>query len=800
MTTRTTRLWLGWAGILLLAGVTPSCVPTEIVHFDKVGFLDRIRLDRNGLTAAQREDCTVDCERPGEGTFRSASDRLIAELQPAAFGMGAVDLLPQADCLWIAHSSTNGRNTDAIVLHWEAFVELDRDSGLGKRLAPGSEKVAACRFTNPVDRQPICHGDPDKLGEICPPLGPAASNVAAVDSTTLHPPNIPFNVPAEGRWGLFGGDLYIAGAILREQTRAQAPAPGDYNTCDFTPIVGAEAWITQGVKGFDGPSTVDGKVSLCSGLGFRLLPDRDATYRLTCDPVLLGTVAGGGDCGSVGRTLKPNVMVVDGGRRMARRTTQDGALPRRVRWSTPVSAVHGRWQETFTPNVVVSSVRFFRLRSGVETPLDSADFSTGQLCVRENLACLVTCTGKSVAGKGLVFDPFDPASCNAGTLTPTYAVARFAAGLQPARPLTWEIVLAATPADPVYIDFDLRTVGSPPALMAEPPATDFDKLQVGTERQGVVTVSNVGGQTLRIQSVSIQGTWSGDFRARVPWAEQLLPVPVEVVPQAGGGSAVGAAADFEELPLVELLEGEAVGDGRSTLLLREVDHDGGELVAYGEAVAFDGRLALYDNPKANFQATANPPPPKGVSPIGFARRPFGRAVFRDRLLPFNLLPGEAFKVVVTAEPLTTGYDRTATLRVDAVQASDPSVAVAVEAALAVDSISGPTPYVLPQYLELPRPHWNGSRSWQASFLLVNDGETDMVRSQIQLAGAHAARFQVASVHPATWTIAPGDAEHFTIQYNPSPCGVAAIHQAEIRVTTNGGQIVVPLTGNALPCP
>ncbi|MGH9362138.1 MAG: hypothetical protein ACRD2T_09490, partial [Thermoanaerobaculia bacterium] len=309
---RTRRL--GLIPLLLLVGLQPSCLPTAELRFTKTGFLDRVRLDRNGLTAAQREDCTVDCERPGEGTFRSASDRLIAELQPAPFGVGAVDLLPQADCLWIAHSSTNGRNTDAIVLHWEAFVEFSRDVGVGKKLAPDSAKVAACRLTDPVDRQPICHGEPDKLGEICPPLGPATGNVPSVDSTTLHASGVPFNVPAEGRWDLLGGDLYIAGAILREQTRAQAPPAGDYSYCDFNPIVGTEAWISQGVKGFDGPSTVDGKVSLCSGLGFSLLPDRDATYRLTCDPVLLST-AGGGDCGSIGRTLKPNVMVVDGGRR-----------------------------------------------------------------------------------------------------------------------------------------------------------------------------------------------------------------------------------------------------------------------------------------------------------------------------------------------------------------------------------------------------------------------------------------------------------------------------------------------------
>jgi hypothetical protein len=59
---------------------------------------------------------------------------------------------------------------------------------------------------------------------------------------------------------------------------------------------------------------------------------------------------------------------------------------------------------------------------------------------------------------------------------------------------------------------------------------------------------------------------------------------------------------------------------------------------------------------------------------------------------------------------------------------------------------------------------------------------------------------VATTHPAILTIAPGDAEVFAIQYTPAPCGVSATHQAEVRVTTNGGQVAVPVSGSAQPCP
>jgi hypothetical protein len=775
----------------------PACVPSADLRYADAGFLDRIRLDRNGLTVEQRAKCSANCERPGEGTFQTAPDRLVSELHPAPFDGGEVDLLRQADCLWIAHSSSTGRNTDAVVLNWEAFVVLDREAGDGERIASGSEVVSACRLTHPVDRQPICWGDPDDHDEICPPLGPAAGNTPSVLSTRLHAGPTAFSAPSSGRWDTLAGDVYIAGARLVEQRRASMPPPEDFGACDARPIEGSEVQVVQGHQGFDGPSTVDGQVPLCSGLGFRLLPAQDATYRLTCDPVLLHLADGNSRCATAGRTLAPNVMVVNGSRRMARRTDQDPAAPHRLSWRTPTTAAGGRWQENFTPNVRVSSVRFFRLVGGVELPLEIGDFSPPQLCVRENLACLASCAGRPVPGRGLVFDVADPESCPLGPLTPTYAIDRFAAGLTPAQPLTWEVLLESPPADPVYVDFDLRTAGSPPALMASPPFTDFGRLQVGTPREGVVTVSNVGGQTLRVEEVWIDGPYRADFRHRLPTGEQLLPLPVDVVP-GKELHAIAAGEDFFELPLLELRQTDGDRDGRSTLVLRDVTPAQGELVAYGERLELDGRAAYYENPEASFQVLANPPPPVGEPAVGWARRPLGRLVFRDRWLPFNLLPGEAFRVMVTAEPAATGHDRTATLRVAASQAADPSVVVQVEALLGVDSLAGPAAYALPAAVLMPRPH-SSPPSWQASLLLINDGESDLVRFDVRLTGPDAARFALVSSHPSGRVLPPGDLEHFTFEYLPASCGVDRVDEAVVEVSTNGGDVAVPLLGHALLC-
>ena len=79
--------------------------------------------------------------------------------------------------------------------------------------------------------------------------------------------------------------------------------------------------------------------------------------------------------------------------------------------------------------------------------------------------------------------------------------------------------------------------------------------------------------------------------------------------------------------------------------------------------------------------------------------------------------------------------------------------------------------LLPDVLRFPYPDHMGRPSTTRSAVLDNFGNAPATRRTLVMAGPDAGVFQLASQHPATRTLGPGDSELFTLRF-AVPCGAS----------------------------
>jgi hypothetical protein len=113
----------------------------------------------------------------------------------------------------------------------------------------------------------------------------------------------------------------------------------------------------------------------------------------------------------------------------------------------------------------------------------------------------------------------------------------------------------------------------------------------------------------------------------------------------------------------------------------------------------------------------------------------------------------------------------------------------------------PSLTIIPEVLRFPA--YPGGPLTTRNAFLDNLGNAAATRTTVAIVGPDATLFQLASQHPATRTLGPGDSEQFVLRFS-EPCrgtqvGVVS-RSATLRIDTSQGRFDVPMLGQPTPCP
>lgn len=745
------------AALMCSAFFGSACYPPP-VHIEQVSFADRQRLDRKALSDEQRAaDVTV-------GTFRDGSnadgDRstLVSEIVQSNLPGRAVNNLPLSDCYWLA-TDAQGNVGDRVRLSWNTQLETVHSDDRS------SDHIGLCALRD-VDTGVPIH---------------ATSSGLEPEGFALYHP-----LPEEGtEHPAFDGLGALLTAHPATEIGPDSRCPGD-RELHFT----GEEQHVAGDPSFACLNRSGCEVTVC-GRGCGFLPSVDQSLRLSMafelddgevmiDEVVV-THSGGTEI--VPRWMKPNLMVVRDERRLVRPMAPLSGQPGRFSWATPVfgNAESGtRWHENFSSNVLVSTARvLFRLPSGSEVGLSGIDGN--RILIRSPVATF-ECTGEPSAN-GTLFDLASgcrlDGNATALVTTPTYAVQELSEiyGNPLTEPLRWEVAFQEDPlaqGGEVLLELNVRAEFGGAFLKLDLASRDFGRRQIGTLVEAGTSATNVGGKTLRVTSVWLDGNAAADFTVALPSDPRPVPVPIDVRWTESGEYVLEAGADWYDVPLMELVEDEPQG----LTLLRASPVDGGSFQLYGDGADGSGSVLYAHDPAADFAAW---------QPADDEDRPVSRTVWNLRALPFDLSPGESFPIHLRGRPSQLG-SLDLTLNVEAFDVTSPSVKVHIASVFQIESIPGPIPGLLPERMTIlpDRP--------RQTFLVMNHGALPLVRGFYEIVGPDAARFQVASQHPLTYTVEAGLEEWFQVEYTPFCSYPYPSHFAELRVVTDAGDLTLDLVG------
>jgi hypothetical protein len=674
----------------------------------------------------------------------------------------------QTPCLVVGQPLDSTSYADELRLAWELIGNVDRDANefLQETFKEGVEELGLCTFSSPQRR----------LLFDWPEL-PARSDDFAVpcnDGDGL--PAFAFTTQRDDHTGIANTPGHcIAGhafpeVVLEAFPRREEDPDG---RCPTVVENGHEV-----AARFDGPPmTVLDSASACGMRPSAATPSHDVSYRLT-----LREGHSFGDARPE-RWLRPNVMFVNGTRRVVRPMADDGGGG--FKWETPVS--NGapndslrQWAENYMPTVRVRRVEILsRDRGGqevVETPAD------GQLTILvprpSERDAVVTCTG-SVGDDG-VFSFSVPYQCHSDdsqalAVTPTYAPGYLDAARPLTSPIGWLVRLPGLAAGRrPFIRFSLQVVDPPGGALTITPARDFGRIRLDGWRQLPVVLHNFGGPDMEVRTIGFTAAsaHSGDFSFVVAGDPVDVPLPIEARPE-GRGFVLGLAPDAAEAPILKIDEdGETVhvslGDPTR-------GPDTQALTLYGQPARLVGNLLLRDDPTAVMAPAAAAHP-----------RPLSLPAFAERLRPFVLRPNESVEIVVTARPTAVGTRR-AELRVDAVPIGNPSQPVRLISQVHVEAVHGPMLRWAPDFIYLGLPNDPGPDRWA---LIYNAGHFDLQVTRLSIVGAQASRFAFGPpragrpARTAPFTLAPGDFEDIHVVYTPECDGSYTLpfdHQASLVI-------------------
>ncbi len=755
------------------------------IHWTSARFNERLRADLEPLVPA---DLTADLER---GFFRDGSDGgLVSPLFPlAASRPEGLGHLVQTTCLFVGEERDAAGApvaADELRMSWEVAADIDRGyAPFDELFAEGREELGLCSFSNPQSR--LLFEDPSR------PIRAQEASICGWGTDTgglfrgaltLNPNDWPSNRNLPIYCGVPLGYYDIAVDAFSPSTQdrdGRCPSGAPPATS-----VRLDERLAAG-----GPALRGDRFAACALPAVGVVPTADTTYRLS----LHADAPFGGSRPE--RWLQPSVLTVPGRREIVRPLA---ALPSgRFSWSTKVDPQFGegpvRWGENFTPTVRVDEVEIVSRAAGtgagerVERP--GADRLVVTIPQAGGADAIVTCTGR-LRGGAFSF-AIDPASGNSDcafdgpawrALTPTYALAVL--DLDPAvtRPIRWEASLPGLAAGrELFIRFKL--VGrSRPAALKSTALHSFGRIQLGDGAQAELTLDNVGGRPLEVQSVAFDpGSHDPqDFSFLVAGDPVAVPLPVTALPVPGGASLRWSrdAVDQDFLRLAE--QGESVvaswGDPRRGAATEPIG-------IYGESGSLVGGLLLRDDRAARFD----------LSPAGEAR-PFAIAATARLQVPFLLSPGARVTLAVVARPLAAGQ-RSARIAIKAIDPTQPSTPLSVVSSVSVEGVSGPQLHWLPAASWLKREageSWSEPSRW---LLLENVGTSTLTVSSWSLSGAGAARFTLAGERgEPPFLLAPGESTRVLVTYRPTCDGDYGLPDdiATVHLASNGGSGALPLFG------
>lgn len=755
------------------------------IRWTAARFNERLRAD---LEPLQPADVAADLER---GFFRDGGDGgLVSPLFPlAASRPGGIGHLVQTGCLFVGEErDASGARVaaDELRIAWEVAAKIDRSvPPFDELFVEGREELGLCSFSNPQSR--LLFEDPSQ------PVRVGASSLCGwgnnsgagfSGSLTLNSNDWASNRNLPIRCGVPLGYYDVA-------VDAFSPAIQDADgRCPAGAFTAGPVRLDERLAS-GGPALRGGRFAACALPAVGIVPEGDTTYRLS----LHADAPFGGSRPEL--WLRPDILTVPGQREIVRPLA---ALPSgRFSWSTKVEPESGegavRWGENFTPTVRVEQVEIVSRVAGtaagerVERP--SSDRLVLTIPRSGGADDIVACTGRLRGGVfSFAVDPpsgssdcaFDGPALRA--LTPTYALSVL--DLDPAvtRPIRWETSLPGLPPGrELFLRFKL--VGrSRPAAFKSTALHSFGRIQLGDTAQAALTLENVGGRPLEVQSVGFDPASHDpqDFSFLVAGEPVAVPLPLVGLP-APGGSSLGWSSDSAEQDLLRLAEqGDSVvvswGDPRRGTATEPIE-------LYGEGASLAGGLLLRDDPAALFD----------LAPAG-ELRPFAMAAATRLQVPFLLPAGARATLAVTARPRAAGQ-RSARIAIKAIDPAQPSSPLSVVSTVSVEGISGPQLRWLPGALWLkrePGETWHEPNRW---LMLENVGHSTLTLSSWSVAGVGAARFALAGEKGAPpFTLTAGESVRVLVTYRPNCDGDYALPDdaASLELASSGGSGTVQLFG------
>jgi hypothetical protein len=770
---------------MVAVAALPGCVPKGDITlaFDSARFNERIRADFKPLTM---DDQNLDHKF---GFFSDGSDGgLVSEIHPFPLPVPAASASPgsptsflvQTPCLFIGNELYNGLHSagDELRLAWELIGNFDRSSSelAAENFVEGYEDLGMCTLSSPINRLLFEHPElPLKdHGLSCSPDDPTVEFALTLSKDDpSHNANIPSNC--------------IVGHDWREVV-LETFSPKQTDPDGLCPTVSQSGRLVPS-HFTDRSVVIRGSASACGMSPTDAEPVEDTSYRLS----LKAENSFGNAMPE--RWLSPNVMAVNLGRDIVRKLHDDSGTGD-FHWETPVQRLNDRlaqWEENYTPTVLVKRVEILsRDGSGLErNERPNADRLRVVVPQPSGTPATVSCIGSVKDGRFSFSIPdecsFDDNQLRA--LTPTYAPAFLSALTPVTSPIAWHVNLGSSSLSgrTPFIRFSLRVQTQGAALRISA-AKNFGALQVHRWRQDALILENIGGADVEVRSIAFT-PWSPnpqDFSFIVAGDPVDVPLPIEARPDRAG-AVLQPSADASDAAILDFKDDGAkvevtLGDpsrGRGTE----------PLTLYRQPVRLVGGLLLRDDPAAVFSPTARAYP-----------RPFSIPAFAERQPPFLLPAGESVKIVVIAQPATTGVRR-AEIRAEAVPIGTPTQTLRATSVLSVDALDGPQLRVIPEpHLYFHRNSSSQARDYDRAVVLMNVGYFDLGVTRVAIVGRDAARFalQFRRRSGAPFTLVPGDSEDLVFTYTPECDGSYSDpdHEASLVVESNGGNWRLPLYGSS----
>lgn len=822
-------------GVALISGalalLCTACVVVEEIDTEGSHLNPRFRPDLLPLTEAQ---IATPVEKLEYGPYRVQSDELVSRLYPNSTNRRQTTNLPQSDCLWL--SDAGSRGGDWVDLSWEQILLVNESAEMQREgfNFPEGGQFALCDYADPVTREPYLSWQLHDFDEIEVLVNgqPVTiyrqeeypGDLAFVVLTTTEASDDPLLLTEPYQ---FGGPTFFE-MTQRQSTYARADE-ASHNSCQ--PEVFTEPTAGRAVRhniSDSGSSlftciSTDASVAAC---GLR------CQYKPVGDTQLLSHALTFSDGPDVSTILdlewaSPAMLVVPPtGRTIARPMTRldDSG---RYEWRIGVEIWPGnpdlqRWTENFTPQIVIERVAVFYRDADGQTRAVTR-FDDESLTARINNTAVLSCNADAGGSFPVGDSALSPHPC--GTVrafNPAYDIEQLedVAGRVLAQPLTWQITVPELAGEDsagreVFIEFELEVMAVPAALSFDQHTAVFEPVASGDKSQRQLRVRNVGGQPIRVEHIAVMNNYEGGhfssdpsaFSYRVPFQPQWLPMNIGFtgVTEKNAGTALEVLATFGDKDKPSLAEAvapffEAVQLGESATVVRATDLDGQTLSLLGEEITFDGAVAFYQTPSVNFVERA-----RSRLLDTNARFALGRAIYRDRLTPFVLAPGESQDILVSFSPRGVG-DKTARLDVSASVIGNGSP-ITIKAPLFGTALASATPELLPPVIRLPvqraNPH-TGERQTVTSrpLLLINNGGVDLTWSQASIRGSQSTVFTLRELPSTTQRIAPGNSTEFIVEYRPPPCNAPiplGPQDTWLDFHTSAGVVSVPLQASLQAC-